>query len=72
MKRTTQLTNRTAQKTARQLVLAASLVMLGLGAIAPTAAVASSHRQVSTAEEVSEDATFHDLIRNNRDARRKG
>ena len=33
---------------------------------------AKSNRQVSTPSELSEDATFHDLIRHNRRARNKG
>lgn len=58
------------KRTASRLVLAASLVILGFSALAP-AASASQNRQVSTPEEISETATFHDLIRHNRDARRK-
>lgn len=58
----------TSRQSARRLVLAVSLVALGLSAVAP-AASAGSKRQVSTTQEISEDATFHDLIRHNRDAR---
>lgn len=58
------------KRTASRFVLAATLVVLGLSAIAP-AASATQKRQVSTPDEISETATFHDLIRHNRDARRK-
>ncbi|MFK8185326.1 MAG: hypothetical protein AB8B99_18280 [Phormidesmis sp.] len=57
------------KRTTQRLVLAASLVALGLSAVAPVASANSGRRQVSSAAEISEDATFHDLIRHNRDAR---
>lgn len=56
------------KRTAARVVLAASLAVLGFSALAP-AASATQKRQVSTPQEISEDATFHDLLRHNRDAR---
>ena len=55
----------------KRFILSASIVLLGLSAIAP-AALAGNRRQASNPNEVSEAATFHDLIRYNRDARSKG
>lgn len=52
----------------KRFILSASVVLLGVSAIAP-AALAGNKRQVSTRQEISETATFHDLVRHNRDAR---
>ncbi len=49
----------------KRFILSASLVVLGLSAIAPAAFA----KQVSTPRELSPTATIHDLVQNNRDMR---
>jgi hypothetical protein len=49
----------------KRFILSASLVLVGLSAIAP----AVSAMQLSTPQEVSDMATIHDLVQHNRDMR---
>ena len=56
--------------------LSALTILMAATAIAPAALALDSQktgvrRQVSTASELSEDATFHDLVRHNRRVRNK-
>ena len=61
----------------KRFILSASLILLGAAAISPAALAnpastgSVATKQVSTAREISENATFHDLIRFNRDSRGK-
>lgn len=52
----------------KRLILSASLVMLGLTALSPVALA----QQASTPDQLSENATIHQLVLHNRNARDKG
>lgn len=52
----------------KRLILSASLLVLGMGVLAPAALAAG---QVSTPQELSAEATIHDLVMHNREARNR-
>ena len=54
----------------KRLILSASLVLVAGALLAPVAFAAYS-RQASTPQEVSSEATIHDLVHHNREARNK-
>ncbi len=52
----------------KRFILSASVVMLGMSAFAP---IASASSQASTPDQISSEATIHDLVLYNRDVRDK-
>ncbi|MEL7510299.1 MAG: hypothetical protein AAFN42_23450 [Cyanobacteria bacterium J06554_1] len=59
----------------KRYILSAVTLLIAATAVAPAAQALDTQtslgRQVSTPAELSEDATFHDLVRHNRRARNK-
>ena len=59
----------------KRYILSAFTLLVAAAVVAPAAQALDTHtslrRQVSTPAELSEDATFHDLIRHNRRVRNK-
>ncbi len=59
----------------KRTILSALTVLMAVAAVAPVAQALDTQtnlrRQASTAAELSEDATLHDLVRHNRRARNK-
>lgn len=55
-------------------ILSALTVLMAAAIVAPAAQAGTNtvRRQVSTPAELSENATFHDLVRHNRRVRNKG